>query len=205
MINLVKNLLRLLVSLLLLLGLFTLVLIGRIYNKGEEKGILPFLQTAGKILYDLVEMGNPDFETVELEGGLLLDNVEENLPDESLPFPTLNEGLSPSPTPEGSPSPAPTQALPAYQGEEGLRSAFLQAMNEYEDFYVEYIAYFQKINGKIVNIEDLNHYTDLLAKMEQINENFKAWEEQGLSAEEVNYMVELSKKIEQELKAIGAK
>lgn len=205
MINLVKNLLRLIASLLLLLGLFTLLLIGRIYEKGEEKGIVPFFQTAGRILHDLLEQGNPDFETVELEGGLLVDNVEENLPDESLPFPTIGEEATPTPTPEDSPAPAPTQALPAYQGEEGLRPAFLQAMNEYEDFYVEYIAYFQKINGKTVNIEDLNYYTDLLTKMESINENFKAWEAQGLSAEEVNYMVELSKKVEKQLKAIGAK
>lgn len=204
MINLVKNLLRLIASLLLLLGLFTLLLIGRIYEKGEEKGILPFFQTAGRILHDLLEQGNPDFETVELEGGLLVDNVEENLPDESLPFPTLGEEPAPTPVPEDSPAPA-TPVVPAYNAEPGLRPAFLQAMNEYENYYVEYIAYFQKVNGKIVNIEDLNYYTDLLSKMEQIDANFKAWEAQGLSSEEVSYMVELSKKIEKQLKAIGAK
>lgn len=70
----------------------------------------------------------------------------------------------------------------------GLSKEFKEAMDAYEAFVDEYVAFMKKMNADPTNMDLLTEYMTYMAKMEEMTEKMNAWEGNMTPQEEKYYM-----------------
>ena len=77
----------------------------------------------------------------------------------------------------------------------GIRPEFKEAMDSYEAFYDEYCHLMKQYNANPTGLTLLSKYTDMLSRLADMDEKFKAWESEDLSNEELKYYLEVNNRI----------
>ena len=76
-----------------------------------------------------------------------------------------------------------------------IRPEFKEAMDSYEAFYIEYCEFMKKYSENPTDLTLLAKYADMLVKAEEMNEAFEEWDEDELSAEELQYYLEVNNRV----------
>lgn len=78
---------------------------------------------------------------------------------------------------------------------DGIRQEFKEAMDSYEAFYTEYCDFMESYSENPADLTLLTQYADMLAKAEEMNEAFEAWDEDDLSSEELKYYLDVNNRV----------
>lgn len=82
----------------------------------------------------------------------------------------------------------------------GLRKEFKQAMDSYEAFMDEYIAFIMKYNNSNKAApEMIKDYAEYMKKLAEMGSAFEKWESNNLNKEEAKYYVEVQMRVNQKL------
>lgn len=80
-----------------------------------------------------------------------------------------------------------------------IRSEFKEAMDSYEAFYDEYCDLLKQYTQNPSDSALLTKYFDMMAKVIEMDEKFKAWDEKDMTTAEQKYYIEVSARIAQKL------
>lgn len=103
-----------------------------------------------------------------------------------------SESQAPVPTVE-----APAESEPAAPA--GIRPEFKDAMDSYEAFYNDYCEIMAKYAKNPTDLSILGKYADMLAKAEEMDKKFKAWDEGSLSNEELKYYLDVMNRVQKKM------
>lgn len=124
-------------------------------------------------------------------------------PEPALPTPSPTPAATATPTPApvieeepAEPEETPQAEAPALTG---IRPEFKAAMDSYEAFYNEYIDFLKEYSQNPADLSMLGRYTELLAKSEEMERSFDAWDESDMSNEEIIYYMEVTTRIEERM------
>lgn len=81
----------------------------------------------------------------------------------------------------------------------GLSEDFLAAMNAYEEFYDEYIAFMKKYQDSGYSSSMLMDYLLFMNKLAKFDEEFEKWDSADMSDEEVLYYSQVNMRVSQKL------
>lgn len=81
----------------------------------------------------------------------------------------------------------------------GLRSDFKEAMDSYEKFIDEYVAFMKKYKANPGDISLLADYTSFISRLTDVTEKFDKWESSGLSDAELTYYLEVQSRASKKL------
>lgn len=79
--------------------------------------------------------------------------------------------------------------------ETGLRPEFKEAMDSYEAFYTEYCDLLKKYMSNPSDLSILTKYMNLMGKLSEMDEKFKAWESEDLNNEELKYYMDVNNRV----------
>lgn len=82
---------------------------------------------------------------------------------------------------------------------DNIRPEFKEAMDSYEAFYDEYCDLIKKYTQDPSDITLITKYADMMQKVVEVDEKFKAWDEKDMTTAEQKYYIEVSVRIEQKL------
>ena len=82
---------------------------------------------------------------------------------------------------------------------DGMRVSFKDAMDSYEAFYDEYVAFMQKYNDSDDTLAMLPDYLKLVAQAEEANKKIDEWDDGTLNDTELKYYIEVTSRISQKL------
>ena len=77
----------------------------------------------------------------------------------------------------------------------GIRPDFKEAMDSYEAFYTEYCEFLKKYSENPSDFTLLAKYAEMLAKAEEMDKAFEAWNESELSNEELKYYLDVNNRV----------
>ena len=80
-----------------------------------------------------------------------------------------------------------------------MRVSFKEAMDSYEAFYDEYVAFMQKYNDSDNTLAMLPDYLQLVAQAEEANKKIDEWDDGTLNDTELKYYIEVTSRISQKL------
>lgn len=81
----------------------------------------------------------------------------------------------------------------------GLRSDFKEAMDSYEKFVDEYVAFMKKYKANPGDLSLLADYTSFISRLTDVTEKFDKWESSGLSDAELTYYLEVQSRASKKL------
>lgn len=120
--------------------------------------------------------------------------------------PSANESDEPdvSAIPEGEDAQSSSEPAPSVPETpeliDGMRPEFKEAMDTYEAFFDEYIAFMKKYaESDGTDLTLLSDYADYMSKYAETMEAFEAWENKELNTAETAYYVEVQTRISQKL------
>lgn len=87
--------------------------------------------------------------------------------------------------------------------EDEIRPEFKEAMDSYEAFYDDYCDFMTKYKENPSDLQLIGEYTDMLAKVVEMDEKFAAWEEEDLTDAELMYYAEVNGRVAQKLLEAG--
>lgn len=93
----------------------------------------------------------------------------------------------------------PQTAIDNEGSPDGIRPEFKDAMDSYEAFYTEYCEFLKSYSENPTDLTLLTQYADMVAKAEEMDEAFEAWDEDDLSSEELKYYLEVNNRVMQML------
>lgn len=124
----------------------------------------------------------------ESEGENTLDNSSET-DTQSKPEGEVTSSNEPDHTPEE------TNTLI-----NGMRPGFKEAMDSYEAFFDEYVAFMEKYaDSDGSNLTLLTDYADYMSKYEDMMADFEAWDSEDMNTAEMSYYIEVQSRISQKL------
>lgn len=82
---------------------------------------------------------------------------------------------------------------------DGMCREFKEAMDSYEAFYTEYCEFMKSYSENPTDLTLLTQYADMLAKADEMNEAFEAWDEDDLNSEELKYYLDVNNRVMQML------
>lgn len=92
---------------------------------------------------------------------------------------------------------APTQ--PETTAHTGIRPEFKEAMDSYEAFYNEYFDFMEEYYRNPTNLSLLGKYASMLAKAEEVDRAFEAWDEGEMSNEELKYYLDVINRVQKRM------
>ena len=112
--------------------------------------------------------------------------------------PVSNEDVAEAAAETEAPTEAPTEAENEPRAD-GIRPEFKEAMDSYEAFYTEYCEFMKSYSENPTDLTLLAQYADMLAKADEMNEAFEAWDEDDLNSEELKYYLDVNNRVMQML------
>ena len=82
---------------------------------------------------------------------------------------------------------------------DGMRPEFKEAMDSYEEFYIEYCDFMKKYNEDPSNVLLLAEYLQLVAKAEKMEADFAKWDDGSMNNTELKYYMDVSNRVMQML------
>lgn len=80
-----------------------------------------------------------------------------------------------------------------------IRTEFKQAMDSYEQFYNEYIAFMLEYKNDPSNLKLMGKYATMMKQLAQMNDDFDAWEHTDLNTEELKYYIDVQTRVSKKL------
>ena len=96
---------------------------------------------------------------------------------------------------ESTESTTPTEPTQNTSTADGIRPEFKEAMDSYEAFYTEYCEFMMEYSGNPTDLKLLAQYADMLAKAEEVDKAFEAWDEDDLNNEELKYYLDVNTRV----------
>lgn len=110
--------------------------------------------------------------------------------------PTQNDTPAPTDAPQPTDTSAPeSSAPPATEPSKGMRSEFKAAMDAYEQFYAEYCQFLKDFSKNPADLTLIGKYSEMMSKLTEMDAAFEKWGEDDLSAEEIEYYLEVSARV----------
>ena len=110
----------------------------------------------------------------------------------------VEETAEPEIVPETA-EPEPVPEEPSESGD-GLRPEFKEAMDSYEAFFDEYIAFMERYSASDgSDLSILADYATYMSRYAEMMEDFEAWENEEMNAAETAYYIEVQTRINQKL------
>ena len=81
----------------------------------------------------------------------------------------------------------------------GMRPEFVEAMDSYEEFYMEYCDLLEEYNKNPSNMTLLAKYMELMTKATEMDQAFEEWENGDLNNEELKYYLDVQNRVMQRL------
>lgn len=81
----------------------------------------------------------------------------------------------------------------------GLGADFKAAMDRYESFMNDYVAFMKKYQANPTDFSLLSDYADYMAKYADFVTAFEKWEEEELNVDELSYYIEVQARVSQKL------
>lgn len=81
----------------------------------------------------------------------------------------------------------------------GIRPEFKEAMDAYEAFYDEYCTFMEDYKKNPTDLSLLGKYAGMLAKVEEMDRKFNAWDESEMSNEELKYYLDVTTRIQKQM------
>lgn len=82
---------------------------------------------------------------------------------------------------------------------DAMSSDFLSAMNSYEAFMDEYVAFMKKYSENPSDLDLLRDYASYMAKYSDLMQKFENWEDDDLNDAEMTYYLEVQMRVNQKL------
>ncbi len=155
------------------------------YNKGDtfyyadnEEGWHISLRYEGNSIMT-IKIDGPDEEEPE---------TEENILTTAKPDPEIPVTEAPKPVETTKPS-----------GNSGLGKEFKAAMDSYEKFMDEYVAFMKRYMENPSDLSLLLDYTNYMSEYAECMEAFEKWESEDLNADELAYYIEVQSRVSKKL------
>lgn len=107
------------------------------------------------------------------------------------------ETVAPTTVPTEAPTEAPTETVQELV--DGMRPEFKEAMDAYEAFYDEYIAFMKKYSENPTDFSLLMQYAGMLTKVAEMDEAFNKWDQDDLNNAELKYYLEVNNRVMQKM------
>lgn len=120
----------------------------------------------------------------------------------ALTEPETEATTEPETVPETEAPTQPETTVPATEADPqptGIRPEFKEAMDAYEAFYDEYCAFMEDYMKNPTDLSLLGKYAGMLAKVEEMDKKFDAWDESKMSNEELKYYLEVNTRIQKRM------
>ncbi len=136
--------------------------------------------------------------SVKYEGNNIM-NIQINAPSEK-----TDEDSESAPTASSSESSSSAESKPAETGSgenlvDGIRKDFKDAMDSYEKFMDEYVAFMKKYKENPSDINLLSDYSKYMSRYSDMCSKFNEWESRNLNSAELSYYIEVQTRINQKL------
>ncbi len=136
--------------------------------------------------------------SVKYEGNNIM-NIQINAPSEK-----TDEDSESAPTASSSESSSSAESKPAETGSgenlvDGIRKDFKDAMDSYEKFMDEYVAFMKKYKENPSDINLLSDYSKYMSRYSDMCSKFNEWESKNLNSAELSYYIEVQTRINQKL------
>lgn len=136
---------------------------------------------------ELIKKSDKENETTDLEETPLEESISEEETTEKQEETVVEESSTAS----------------QIGNDDGMRVEFKEAMDTYEAFYNEYCDFMMKYKQNPTDISLLSEYSNMMQQLLDMDEKFKAWENNNLNNEELKYYIEVSSRITTRLLEIG--
>lgn len=132
----------------------------------------------------------------------------QEMPESVKPAKAPAQPETTQPVTEASPTEAETETVtpaeealtePETTASAGIRPEFKDAMDSYEAFYNDYCEIMAKYAKNPTDLSILGKYADMLAKVEEMDKKFKAWDEGSLSNEELKYYLDVMNRVQKKM------
>ena len=120
-------------------------------------------------------------------------------PESKVPEPSTTETQESATSTTEVATEAPTDAPQDIVLVDGMRPEFKEAMDAYEEFYMEYCDILEEYSKNPTNLTLMSKYFELLEKAQDMDEAFSKWENGDLNTEELKYYLEVSNRVMQRL------
>ena len=80
-----------------------------------------------------------------------------------------------------------------------IRSDFKKAMDSYEEFIDEYVAFMKKSAKNPTDLSLLTDYSDYMSKYSKFVEDFEKWETEDLNSAELAYYIDVQARVSKKL------
>ena len=105
-----------------------------------------------------------------------------------------------TPKEDSSTAPQTNSSIQNSSAATGLRKEFKEAMDSYEAFFDEYIAFMKKYNDSDnFDLNLINDYTEFISKYADFTEKFAKWENEDLNAEETAYYIQVQNRVNKKI------
>lgn len=119
-------------------------------------------------------------------------------PETTIPAPTtIPETEEPTTVHTEAATEAATE--PVQELVDGMRPEFKEAMDAYEAFYDEYLAFMEKYSANPTDFNLLIQYASMLTKVAEMDEAFQKWDQEDLNSAELKYYLEVNNRVMQKL------
>lgn len=93
----------------------------------------------------------------------------------------------------------PETTTPPESDTNGLRADFKEAMDSYEAFIDEYVAFMKKYKDNPTDLGLLADYADYMSKYAEFMEDFEKWEDADMNAAEIAYYIDVQARVSKKL------
>lgn len=78
---------------------------------------------------------------------------------------------------------------------DGMRPEFKEAMDAYEDFYEDYVAFMKKYKANPTDLSLLSDYADMMADAADMDKKFKTWDQGEMNSAELSYYMDVNARV----------
>lgn len=135
--------------------------------------------------------------SLNYEGNNIM-SISINAPEEETAAPTTAPEAEPA-TEKATEKPAEKATEKKESNASGIDPDFKAAMDSYEEFMDEYVAFMKKYNANPNDMTLLTDYLDYLDEYADMVKEFNKWEDEDLNDEEFNYYLEVQTRVTQKL------
>lgn len=86
---------------------------------------------------------------------------------------------------------------------DGMRPEFKEAMDSYEEFYIDYCEFMKKCNEDPSDVQLIFESAEMLTKVAEMDEKFSAWDEGEMNNTELQHYIEVQARTLQKLAEVA--
>ena len=80
-----------------------------------------------------------------------------------------------------------------------IRADFKEAMDAYEQFCDEYVAFMKEYKNDATNMKLIGKYSEMVKSLAEMEEDFSTWEQSDLNTKELQYYVDVQARVYQKM------